>query len=156
MIKLIFRILPKNHKIMSLVFYLKTIGKNVDPSATITFPKTDWRFDHWIFVNRNFCMKILKRTLPPYSLFSLPLRRNEALFPFSFNEGACAPHVIFFFFFLKTEGHLALQSWNGWIMYWPYDLSNERPCGPCISSYYYFFLIPFYLLFFYFYFLFLL
>jgi len=36
-----FKILTRNLKNTSLVFYLKTIGENVDPSARITFLKTD-------------------------------------------------------------------------------------------------------------------
>jgi hypothetical protein len=57
-----FKILTKNHKIMSLVFYLKTIGKNVDPSARIMFPKTDRRLNRWIFVDQGFCRKTQGKT----------------------------------------------------------------------------------------------
>jgi len=47
-----FNILTQNYEIMSLVFYLKTIGRNVDPSARIMFPKSDLSLDSWILIDQ--------------------------------------------------------------------------------------------------------
>jgi hypothetical protein len=68
---------------MSLVFYLKTIGENVDPSARIMFPKTDGRLDRWIFMNHNFFVYRKIRNLPllPF-LFSRPYGKDALFFYF--------------------------------------------------------------------------
>jgi hypothetical protein len=116
---------------MSLVFYLKTIGKNVDLSARITFQKTNWRSDRWICVNQDFCMKILKRTLPPIFLFSLLIRRNEALphsyFPLS--EAHVRLKLFFFFsFFFNRRGIASF----GWRVVRPFNVNNGEAhnCAP--------------------------
>jgi hypothetical protein len=104
--------LPKNTKTMSLAFYLKVNGRNVDPSARITLPKTDWRSDPWIFVDRDFSTKenshfpypmshgsdglMKKETLPLFSLFFFLLSAPHAVYFFSFFLFYL---FIFFFFF---------------------------------------------------------
>jgi hypothetical protein len=80
------------------VFYLKANDRNVDPSARISYPKTDRRSDRWIFENHNFC--IWKISLSP--LFSsLDLQKWGTASFLSFflflKWGACAPHTSLFF-----------------------------------------------------------
>jgi hypothetical protein len=53
--------LTKKLKNMNLTIYLKTIGRNIDPSARITFPKSDLSLDGWIHVDHNFSFKKPKR-----------------------------------------------------------------------------------------------
>jgi hypothetical protein len=48
---------------MNLIIYLKTISRNVNSSVRITFPKMDQKLDHWIFVDQEFSIKILKRKI---------------------------------------------------------------------------------------------
>jgi hypothetical protein len=46
---------------VSLAIYLKTFSQNVDWASRITLPKSDLRFDRWIFVDHDFSMKIQKK-----------------------------------------------------------------------------------------------
>jgi hypothetical protein len=114
---------------MNLTIYLKMIGRNVDPSARITFPKTDRRLDRWIFVDRDFIQENLKRKSGKesdpsshfYFLFFLRrgilpllLKWHTSLRPFSY--------FILFYFFLLREGPSSLS-----YLKWPHGhLLNGR------------------------------
>jgi hypothetical protein len=55
---------------VSLAIYLKTFGQNIDQASMITLPKSDLRLDRWIFVDRDFSMKIQKKKKMKRSLCS--------------------------------------------------------------------------------------
>jgi hypothetical protein len=101
-------ILAQNHKIVSLEFYLKMIGENVNPYAYITFPKTDRRLDRYIFVGHEFCTKTHEEMIEgeAYCL-------SFSFSPFLRDKVHGRLMLIFFFFFFFKQQRRTPLFWKG-------------------------------------------